>query len=80
MDEGKAKLIDEDKPEVGLRLIFESEEECTKDQNYGFTIDIRCDEEAVNPIPRIKTDSVAKNNCSPLVYLDSKAGMLKFNA
>ena len=71
MDESTSKLIDDDKPEVGLRLVFESEEDCTKDQKYGFVLDIRCDEEALNPIPRIKTNSVAKNNCQPLVYLES---------
>jgi hypothetical protein len=41
---------------------------------YGFTLDIRCDEDATNPIPRIVTDSVAKNQCNPRVYLDSDAG------
>lgn len=79
MDESQAEYIDQDKPEVGIKLIFTSTEPCDEVVTplggnvtyYGMTIDLRCDEEATNPIPRIKSESVAKNQCHPVVYMNT---------
>ena len=54
--------------------MFTSQENCSESQMYGFTLDIRCDEGARDPIPRMASESVAENNCHPRVYLESDAG------
>jgi len=59
MDESVASYIDPQNPQYGLRLVFTSQENCTENEMYGFTLDIRCDEGAHNPIPRIASDSIA---------------------
>eukprot|EP00347_Sterkiella_histriomuscorum_P011220 403373286 len=79
MDESVAEYIDKENPEVGLRLVYTSLEKCdesTTGEMWGFTLDIRCDEDASNPIPRIKTESVAKNQCHPVVYMESSSGCI----
>lgn len=74
MDEAIASYINPEDPKYGLRLQFTSEENCTDSQMYGFTLDVRCDEDVKTPIPRIVSDSVSSNTCNPRVYLDSEAG------
>jgi len=74
MDESVPSYIDPKVPEYGIRLQYTSFKNCTETEMYGFTLDIRCDENAINPIPRIVSKSVAENSCNPRVYLESSSG------
>lgn len=74
MDEATPSYIDPKAPDYGIRLQFTSEEACNSTMNYGFTLDIRCDDDAKNPIPRLVSQSVVQNSCNPHLYLESEAG------
>ena len=51
MNDAKASFINPKDPGYGVRLTFESTEKCNEEHNYGFVIDIRCEKDAVFPIP-----------------------------
>lgn len=55
---------------------MESEEKCSEHEFYSFIVNIRCDEDAKNPLPRVVTTSVADNSCNPKIYFDSPAGKI----
>jgi hypothetical protein len=74
MDDSTATMIDTSKPDSGLKLHFESNEKCNATHNYAFTIEIKCLDDVTNSVPRIVSQSVANNTCSPKVYLENDAG------
>ena len=74
MDESVASYLDKNVAEAGLSLNYESEENCDDKQNYGFTIDIKCDEDGEHAIPRVSDDSISQNDCHPRVYFEHEAG------
>ena len=74
MDDGSAALIDKGNPEYGLRLKFTSNEICNGTQKYGLIVDIRCQDDAFDAIPRLQSDSIKSNSCTPKIYFDSDAG------
>lgn len=71
MDESEVKYIDAEDPNYGISLTFLSNEKCTDTQNYKFTIDVRCSEDAKNPIPRLVSSSVLYDSCNPRAYIES---------
>jgi hypothetical protein len=57
-------------------LKWTSDDKCTDKEKYSLTVELRCEEGATNPIPRIKSKSVEKNSCSPVMYIDTEEGCI----
>lgn len=45
MDDSTASYIDSTNPDYGIRLQFETNEQCNSTHNYGVTVDIRCSDD-----------------------------------
>lgn len=59
MDDSTASYIDPLNPDYGLRLHFESSAKCNSTHNYALTVDVRCEDDVFNSIPRMVSSSVA---------------------
>ena len=63
-------LIDDDKPDLGLKLLFKGATKCNATANYQLELQLNCDYYASSLSYELDTSSIA-NPCSPRVIMTS---------
>jgi len=64
-------LIDDDMPELGLRLNFTGGNKCDDTHSFQLMVQLNCDEYATSTTYNLDTSSL-KDPCTPLVIMSSK--------
>lgn len=77
-NDAEASFFNAKEPEEGLTLVYRSEDKCSDNDFYTFTIDVKCNEKVENPAPKLILESVTENSCHARVQFEAKAGMLLF--
>lgn len=74
VDDGEMRLLDRERPELGVVLEYRGNSKCTDTLSYGLVIRVECNRDVYRTKYMLDIEATQKSPCTPQIIMESPSG------